>query len=283
FNKSVSGGANSTEADRSRSRREFLRVVLTSGLALGNPRFAMAADWPCRWQLQAFHFHADFDLPQHAPVVQELIELQRTVPATLQLPTSDESIHIYLFRSKRVYRNYLRQYFPGVPDRPAMYIKQRGYGMVFAHTGPEFAVDVRHEATHAVLHCELPFVPLWLDEGLAEYFEMPAAARFNGHPHLADIRRELGRRRLPDLDRLEAITDLASMTSSDYRDAWAWVHFLLHGPAEAHDVLLEYVRDIHQQTVPGPLAVRIRRKRPRYLGDFVRHFAEIEPLVELPQ
>ncbi|GIT30210.1 MAG: hypothetical protein Ct9H300mP1_22560 [Planctomycetaceae bacterium] len=35
-----------------------------------------------------------------------------------------------------------------------------------------FPEDLRHEFTHGVLHSSLKRVPLWLDEGLAEYFEV---------------------------------------------------------------------------------------------------------------
>jgi hypothetical protein len=44
--------------------------------------------------------------------------------------------------------------------------------MVFAYRGEDFETDLRHECTHALLNAALPVVPLWLDEGLAEYFEV---------------------------------------------------------------------------------------------------------------
>ena len=37
----------------------------------------------------------------------------------------------------------------------------------------------------------LPFVPLWLDEGFAEYFETPAADRASGSPYLAGLKRAI--------------------------------------------------------------------------------------------
>ena len=35
----------------------------------------------------------------------------------------------------------------------------------------QFEADLRHECTHALLHAALPYVPLWLDEGLASLYE----------------------------------------------------------------------------------------------------------------
>ena len=38
--------------------------------------------------------------------------------------------------------------------------------------GDRLEEDLRHEATHALLHVAVGDLPLWLDEGLAEYFEV---------------------------------------------------------------------------------------------------------------
>ena len=105
--------------------------------------------------------------------------------------------------------------------------------MVFAYYSDDFVVDLRHETTHAVLHTLLPMVPLWLDEGLAEYFEVPAADRCQGNPHLKQVQRNVRWRRPASLVKLEATETLDQMDRDAYRDAWSWVHYLLHGPADA--------------------------------------------------
>ena len=76
----------------------------------------------------------------------------------------------------------------------------------------------------------MPMVPLWLDEGLAEYFEVPAADREHGNPHAKYIKIGAHLGQVPLLEDLEQIRDLSEMTRSRYRAAWAWVHFMLHGP-----------------------------------------------------
>ena len=43
--------------------------------------------------------------------------------------------------------------------------------------GDHLRTDLRHELTHALLHGVLKDVPLWLDEGLAGFFELPPDAR----------------------------------------------------------------------------------------------------------
>ncbi len=147
--------------------------------------------------------------------------------------------------------------------------------MVFAFQSREMPVDLRHESTHAVLHSILPMVPLWLDEGLAEYFEVPPAARYRQNPHLAEIRTRLRWRRPPSLKKLEELRDVSEMHSDQYRDAWAWAHFLLHGPPTAQEELQRFLADIQSYTPPGRLDVRLARRIPLVEQDFAEHFRSL--------
>ena len=61
-----------------------------------------------------------------------------------------------------------------MPYRPALFILEGGSPGVYTYRKPDLDIDVRHECTHALLHSALPVVPLWLDEGIAKYFEVPA-------------------------------------------------------------------------------------------------------------
>jgi hypothetical protein len=144
--------------------------------------------------------------------------------------------------------------------------------MVFAYWSRELEVDLRHECTHALLHAVLPMVPLWLDEGIAEYFEVAPDQRAFDNPHLAGVRwlatLGMGMR----LENLEKKTDLQQMGGSEYRDAWAWVHFMLHGPYLAHDELVRYLADIRNRTPPGLLSDRLRRRMPDLERRFFAHF-----------
>src|SRR5947209_8380306 len=68
---------------------------------------------------------------------------------------------------------------PAVPRPRASIVAQaRGHGggdelPVYTFNGDHIRQDLRHELTHALLHSVLKDVPLWLDEGLAEFFELP--------------------------------------------------------------------------------------------------------------
>ncbi|MCA9266941.1 MAG: DUF1570 domain-containing protein [Planctomycetales bacterium] len=231
-----------------------------------------ASRWPYEMTAGKFRCHATFDLAGHQPLFRELAQLEQDVSHTLGIPHSDEPMHVYLFGNQLLYRQYLGQYFPAVPYRRALFVKNRGPGMVFAHLNQEFAVDLRHESTHAVLHSSLPMVPLWLDEGLAEYFEAPQAERASGNPHLNGVKWAVRFGRVPSLEQLEAKADLSEMDRGDYRNSWAWTHFMLHGSREAHDELVSYLADIRASTPPGVLSERLRRRVPDMDRRFLDHF-----------
>lgn len=228
--------------------------------------------WPDERAAGLFACHADFSLDRHEALLDELGLLARDLEALLETPAPQESVHLFLFEKKATYQAYLKHYFPRVPYRRALYIKGRGPGMVFAYQGLDFEIDVRHEGTHAVLHAALGSVPLWLDEGLAEYFEVPRDKRANGHPHQAAIVALVKSGRLPRLAELESMRDLAAMGRDEYRDAWAWVHFMLHGPVEARQELIAFLKDVQANADTEPLSRRLSRRLPDVERQLREHF-----------
>lgn len=261
------------------SRRKLLtlavRGILLGGTQLFSSARAVAEPrWPSEYQVGALYCHADFPLPRHEGLWREIAELGHQLSSRLRVPPPQEPIHLFLFSQEATYRDYLRQHFPEVPYRRALFLKRSGPGMVFAHLSHDFPTDVRHESTHALLHASLPLVPLWLDEGLAEYFEVPAAERASGNPHLGRIRWGARFGQVPRLEELEALGELDAMDAAAYRHAWAWAHFLLHGPAEAHDELVSFLGDIQRHQPPGMLSQRLRRRIPELEQRYLQHFRQ---------
>ena len=243
-----------------------LAQVLLPADALAQPR------WPDERQAGPFSCHADFSLATQEPLLEELADLQQDLTKMLGAAQPRETVHLFLFQARPTYQAYLEQYFPKVPYRRALYIKARGPGMVFAWRGDDFEVDVRHECTHALLHTWLKSVPLWLDEGLAEYFEVPHDQRAGHHPHLASVRALVRSGELPRLEALEELDEISQMGRDEYRDAWAWVHFALHGPAAAREEFEQHLADLAAGTDPGPLSTRLRRRLPDLNRRVVEHF-----------
>jgi len=100
-------------------------------------------------------------------------------------------------------------------------------------------------------------VPLWLDEGLAEYFEVPPDREGNNAQHVRQLRQAWSNGRQPNLTRLESLGQVQQMTPAEYREAWAWVHLMLQGSPEAKAVLVQYLQLLRTSPNPGPLQPRL--------------------------
>lgn len=254
------------------TRRSLALVIGAVLLSLATSQSVLGQRWPDEHLALPFAYHADFQLRPFYPLLRTVSGLQHEIPQELGLGKVEEPIHIFLFQKPSTYTKYVRKYFPTAPTRPALFIKQRGPGMVFARLGPELAVDLRHETTHAVLHSLLPMVPLWLDEGLGEYFEVPPSSRRTGNPHLPAVASHMRWGRTIRIEPLEALGDISEMSSVHYRDSWAWVHFMLHGPEGARATLRDYLRDIEAHVPPGDLSRRLQRNVPQLEKQFAAHF-----------
>ena len=230
---------------------------------------AQEARWPAEKTVGIFHCHADFQLGRDELLLNQLGELSRDVSDILGLPQPREAVHLFLFHDREAYQTYLKQHFPRIPYRRALFINSKGPGMVFAAKGDDFEIDVRHECAHAVIHAVVNDLPLWLDEGLAEYFEVHKRDRSSANPHLGDLRRRLEAGQLAQLEALEGITEFEQLGRDEYRDAFGWVHFLLHGPRAVHEELVNYIAEHRAGQQPEPLSRRLRRRLP----DLDRRFA----------
>jgi hypothetical protein len=233
-----------------------------------------AAGWVDEQQHGLFVFRSDFPLRDVADIVAELGELQKDIEATLGIQCQAKPIEIYLFRSRWSYSSYVRKHVPDGDGRQALFVAGNEVGRVYAYRRIELDTDLRHETTHALLHNALPYVPLWLDEGLAEYFENPMALRVDRAAHRGELSRTIRFRGWkPNLAELEAKRELSEMRAAEYRDAWGWVHFLLHGPPEARAALDEFLSTIPTGREPTPLSISLRRRLPdldRQVADHLR-------------
>jgi hypothetical protein len=254
--------------------RSALRLALLMLLGATRPAPLPAAQWPDTYQAGQFFYHADFPLAEHHALLQSIPQMQQQMLHLLGIQPSQEPIFVFLFARRSTYQAYLQQYFPDAPSRKALFIKSRGPGMVFVYRGEDFEIDVRHECAHAILNAALPMVPLWLDEGLAEYFEIPAEQRRHGSPHQRALRWGARVGQVPRIEDLEQRSDLSEMGRSQYRSAWAWVHFMLHGPPAAREELRRYLQDIQALTPPGQLSRRLRARMPDLERQFAEHFRQ---------
>ena len=201
--------------------------------------------------------HRDFALADHQRLVNELCAQRELIASKLSLPTTDVPIHLYLFANDTQYYDFLDQRFPGFPARRAIFVETETELAVYAHRSDHLAEDLRHEVTHGYLHAALPHLPLWLDEGLAEYFEVgPTRQGLNG-THLSQLTSQATFQ--PNLPRLEQLTDAALMTQQDYAESWAWVHFLLESDVDKTHLLTDYLADLQQGTT-STLSTQMKKR-----------------------
>ena len=264
------------------SRRSWLSCVSATGLAafLGSMIPAAGGSepvtkWPYEVTAGLFRIHADFEISAKAELISELERLSGDVAQLLEMPLPETMMHIVIFSSPEEYRRYMAHYYPALPERRALFIQQRGTGMLFAHRHADLATDLRHETVHAILNDSSGPLPLWLDEGLAEYFEVPAAERWSGHTHLPAVQAFSGQAPWTDLEALEALQEVSVMNAEHYRAAWSWVHFLLHRRMATRRILVENLQFLRSGRAVAPLSRTIAQQLPKWREEFSDHFQRL--------
>lgn len=263
---------------------ESLRSVPVSVPSAGGERAQMATAVPKKpggvhppLRVSRFVFYADVPLEPSDLVFRELEQLPDQIQRELALPTGNNIVQVYLFQDEERYEAFMRDRFPWLPVRRAYFIadqKRPGAGddlQVYTWIGDHLRTDLRHELTHAMLHGVLKGVPLWLDEGLAGFFEQPPSHEGINPEHLDKIRRAS-----VDLERLEKISQVKQMEKAEYREAWAWVHFMLRGDPRARAILLAYLQQLREDPNPGPLLPRLKEVFPDPNAALAEYIARTE-------
>ncbi len=232
---------------------------------------------------------SNFPLEETAGLQAEIVQLQNDLVGYLGVPESTEKISLCLFRDRTSYIAFICEYFPGAPtDRPALYVKEPGKpGVLMVRRDEKTILNVRHEMVHAYLNAALVNVPIWIDEGLAKYFETPPGERGFRNPFLEKVESDATSffASPPSLSRLEKLTRVEQMRIREYRESWAWTHFLIHYSSETQRVLALYLRSLRPEAQVGisseeaarrqkeaPMKRLLERYIPDYKAKYVEHF-----------
>jgi len=200
---------------------------------------------PTQYQVSTgpFVIHSNDPIEADSPALRALDGLKDDLADRLDCreDASARPIQVYVLDDRGAFLHLLRFYFPELPPRRAFFLAEGDQRVVYTYQGPKLEEDLRHEATHALLRGRFGDIPLWLDEGLAEYFEA-------GPDDPADHKSRLDRlgddRRAgwaPNMARLESLTDIHQMTPRDYRESWAWVDLLLSDPRSGPAILVDHL------------------------------------------
>jgi hypothetical protein len=251
-------------------------IVVSAAIAFGGcARVLSTPALPSRnnMVLDQLVIFSDSALPKHHRLLEELRTQRALVSTKLGLPTSDEPIHVYLFPTSDRLESYLRVHYPGLPKRRAFFVESDTRLTVYAYWGDRVAEDLRHEVAHGYLHSVVPNLPLWLDEGLAEYFEVARGQAGLNRAHLDHLTGETASFWQPDLKRLEQLHTTGEMTQDDYAQSWAWVHFLLESSPQRLQVLHNYLQSLAKSPHRAPLSESLRRADPQCEQNLIDHLA----------
>ncbi|MFH2000568.1 MAG: DUF1570 domain-containing protein, partial [Planctomycetota bacterium] len=115
---------------------------------------------------------------------------------------------------------------------------------------------IRHEGFHQYMHRLSEEPPIWLNEGLAEYYEI--AERVGGdwklgkthpdHVHTLAVRKQ---ERIPLKEFLHcSASDFRKKTSLYYAQSWAFIHFLRHSTRENSALFTKLLEASRRKTSP---------------------------------
>ena len=219
---------------------------------------------------------SDFRISPDHELIHNLKQLRHQVYEHLELPVQQRPVTVYLFDHEQAYRQYLAKMYPGLPHRRAYFFKTSKELAVFTYWGDRIQEDLRHEFTHGLLHASLKNVPLWLDEGLAEYFEVAGdqPGELNSN-YPSELTAKIGNGWTPDLTRLENLEEFADLQRLDYQESWAWVHFMLHHTPETREALIGYLGDLRTQNEPYRLSNRLKVAQVDFENRFLSYVASL--------
>lgn len=243
------------------------------------PKTTYSTDLPSQHSVNSKHFiiHSNVKLDSDNVLVQELQELRERLFATLRLPEQRDAVNVYLFSDEASYRYYMNTTWQNLPPRRAYFVGTTRELAVYSFLSSKVQEDLRHEFTHGLLHGSLKTVPLWLDEGLAEYFEVNPQIPDAVHvEHVLEWEIAKQDNWSPNLFRLEMLTDFRDMTQRDYAEAWGWVHYMLQTSDQTAEVLLKYVAGLETTKTPPRILTSLEIAVPDYFNDVQSHVLKMQ-------
>jgi tetratricopeptide (TPR) repeat protein len=152
-------------------------------------------------------------------------------------------------------------------------------------TGPLGNRTLYHEYTHAYFRYNFRGLPMWLDEGLAEYYgntSIDSKEAGVGMPNETQIRTLKENPLLPidqlvTIDRTSPLYNTREHSGIFYAESWALVHYLMISPdVREQDLLNKYLRALHATDDPIEAANQSfgdLKKFSEKLNGYIRQFS----------
>jgi hypothetical protein len=255
--------------NRPAARRAVLVLALAAVAILGGcaatRRQQVASGLPSKHAVRSHQvlLLADGEIPNEEQVLAELGQIRERLLTEFDVPPGEREVVVYLFADRDRYAKYMYEHHPNLPARRAFFIGTPKELAVYAHWGEHILTDLRHEYTHGLLHSSVGHVPLWLDEGIAEYMEVGETSPDHINPeHVGRLADAAAHGWRPDLASLERLEQVDEMHTEHYQEAWAWVHYLQHSGPEGKLVLSNYLAGLRRNQSPPLISQTIGQSLP---------------------
>lgn len=220
--------------------------------------------------------HSDFHVPQRHRLLDELVARRTDIAGILSLPMSDELINVYLFEDATKFKAFMQSKHPDFADRRAFFVKNDTELKIYAHWGERVGEDLRHEVTHGYLHSAIPNIALWIDEGLAEYFEVSRGNKGINAQHVYLLSNRYRQSEwIPDVARLEKIRLPQDLKQIDYAESWLWMHYLLQHNEATRKLVQDHFARLRLSGNDEPLSKQVKRLLPNAEVDLVEHLRRL--------
>ncbi len=250
------------------------RLFLLMTVLLSSQCRSEAFQWAVDHKHENIEIFAEFQIDV-AGVLSQFHDVAKELEEQIGVKSNGKPVQIVLFRTHQNYLNYLVRGIPQARHRKAIYYRNADVSQIYAYQNRTLTTDLRHEITHALLHQYLPFIPLWLDEGLAEYMEESGDIRGKSS-RAASVQWKARMGATPSLRSLESIPSAEKMDADAYRDSWAWTCMLLNDSPESLELLRQYLAQIHKGEAPGPFSEFAAAGNPGFQGRGNSYFRKIK-------
>jgi len=235
----------------------------TFGMALGFSE----KDW--------LYFHYQREPRALSEAMEQLRALPERMAAFYRLKLTVKPAHVIIFANRAAYLSHLDKTLPKAPRRTSLFVVRGGNPTILTADGDSLKRDLLHESVHVINYANFGSenLPLWLDEGTAEWFEADEGQQAKVHGEM--IATIMGNQRqalaVPlKLTSIERITTTMKADALSYAASWAWSRFLGDPATDCHQIWLRYLTDIQSGIAAGKLSHRLSLAVPNYEELFLR-------------
>ncbi len=157
-------------------------IGLVTGTVLGCAAFGVDKGQPLvpdrvETRVGPFAVYTNAQIPADAPAVRCLQALEADLATHLGLRVAADGppVEVYILKDREAFGRFLTFYHPELPPRRAFFLAQGQKRMVYTFANDRLDEDLRHEATHALLHATVGDLPSGSTRAWPNTSKVPAA------------------------------------------------------------------------------------------------------------